>query len=68
MREYKIIRTELGWILSRKKQMGRLIMLQYLYWSKNWWPNKWIAKTFYSQHSAESAIVVMKIKDKKSED
>ena len=47
--------------------MGRLMMLQYLYGSKNWWPNKWIAKTFYSQHSAESAMVVMKIKDKKSE-
>lgn len=67
MREYKIIKTELGWILSRKKQMGRLMILQYLYGSMNRWPNKWLAKTFYSQHSAESAMVVMKIKDKKSE-
>ena len=63
MREYKIIKTELWWILSRKKQMGRLMMLQYLYGSKNWWPNKWLAKTFYHQWSAESALVVMKHRD-----
>lgn len=67
MREYKIIKTELWWILSRKKQMGRLMMLQYLYGSQNWWPNKWLAKIFYHQGSAESALVVMRIKDGEKE-
>jgi hypothetical protein len=67
MREYKIIKTELWWILSRKKQMGRLMILQYLYGSKNWWPNKWLAKTFYHQGSAESALVIMRRKDEEKE-
>ena len=68
MREYKPIRTERGWILSRKKQMGRLILLQYLNWYELWSINKGSAKVFYNQHSIESAIVVMKVRDKKKSD
>ena len=63
MYEYKIIKTELWWIISRKKQIGKLILLQYLYASQNRWPNKWLAKIFYHQWSAESALVVMKHRD-----
>ena len=47
--------------------MGRLMMLQYLYGSQNWWPNKWLAKIFYHQGSAESALVVMRRKDEEKE-
>jgi len=65
MREYKSIRTERGRILSRKKQMGRLILLQYLNWHELWSINKGTAKVFYNQHSVESAITVMRFKDKK---
>lgn len=65
MREYKPIRTERGRILSRKKQMGRLILLQYLNWYELWSINKGTAKVFYNQHSVESAITVMRFKDKK---
>ena len=65
MREYKPIRTEMWRILSRKKQMGRLILLQYLNWYELWSINKGTAKVFYNQHSVESAITVMRFKDKK---
>ena len=65
MREYKPIRTERGRILSRKKQIGRLILLQYLNWYELWSINKGTAKVFYNQHSVESAITVMRFKDKK---
>jgi hypothetical protein len=65
MREYKPIRTAQGRILSRKKQMGRLILLQYLNWYELWSINKGSAKVFYNQHSVESAITVMRFKDKK---
>lgn len=65
MREYKPIRTERWRILSRKKQMGRLILLQYLNWYELWSINKGSAKVFYNQHSVESAITVMRFKDKK---
>ena len=63
MWEYKIIRTERGWILSRRKQMGRIILLQYLNWYELWSINKWSAKVFYTQSSAESGLMVMKKRD-----
>ena len=63
MWEYKIIRMERGWILSRKKQMWRLILLQYLNSHALRWPNKWSAKVFYTRESVESALIVMKKKD-----
>jgi hypothetical protein len=68
MREYKPIRTETWWILQRKKQMWKLILLQYLNSHTMRTPNKWSARVFYTQNSIESAITVMKIKDKKKSD
>ena len=65
MREYKPIRTERWWILSRKKEMGRLILLQYLNWHNLWSINKGSAKVFYSQSTLESAITVFRMRDKK---
>ena len=65
MWEYKPIRTERGWILSRKKEMGRLILLQYLNWHNLWSINKGSAKVFYTQSSLESAITVFRMRDKK---
>lgn len=66
--EYNIIRTELGWIISRKKEMGRLMILQYLNWYWLWTPNKWSARVFYDKSKAESSMIAMKIKDKKKSD
>ena len=63
MYEYKVIRTEMGWIISRKKEMGRLMILQYLNWYGLWTPNKWAARVFYKREDAVWALVVVKRKD-----
>jgi hypothetical protein len=68
MREYKIIRTERGWILSRKKEMGRLLLLQYLNWKWLWTPHKTYAKVFYDKDSAAENLVVIKSNEWKKSD
>ena len=68
MREYKIIRTERGRILSRKKQMGRLMLLQYLNWKGLWSPHKTFAKVYYDKDSAAEALVVLKSNEWKKSD
>ena len=60
MREYKIIKTERGRILSRKKEMGRLLLLQYLNWKWLWSPHKSYAKVYYDKDSAAEALVVIR--------
>jgi hypothetical protein len=68
MYEYKIIKTERWWIISRKKEMWRLLLLQFLNSYYLWTPNKWGAKVFYTKDSAADALITMKIKDKKKSD
>ena len=68
MYEYKIIKTERGWILSRKKEMGRLMILQYLNWKWLWSPHKSYAKVYYDKDSAAEALVGIKCNDWKKSD
>lgn len=68
MREYRIIRNDLGWIISRKKEMWKLMVLQYLSWKGVRTPNKWIAKTFYHKEKAVENLVVIKKKDGEKSD
>ena len=68
MREYRIIRNDLGWCISRKKEMWKLMVLQYLNWKGLRTPNKWLAKTFYHRDDAVSGLVVIKQKDEKKSD
>lgn len=68
MREYKIIKTERWWILSRKKEMGRLLLLQYLNWKWLWTPHKTYAKVFYDKDSAAENLVVIKSNEWKKSD
>ncbi len=68
MREYKIIKTERGWILSRKKEMGRLLLLQYLNWKWLWTPHKTYAKVYYDKDSAAEALVVIRQNESKKSD
>ena len=68
MWEYKIIRTERGRILSRKKEMGRLMMLQYLNWKWLWTPHKSFAKVFYDRDTAAENLVVIKSNEWKKSD
>jgi hypothetical protein len=63
MYEYKIFRQELGWSIYRKKQIWKLMILQYLYSSGLRWPNKWLARIFYHKESALAALVVKKHQD-----
>ena len=67
MYEYRIIKNDRWWIIYRKKEMGKLILLQYLNWHNLRSPNKSFAKTFYNKDDAADALVLIKAKDKKSE-
>ena len=60
MREYKKIKTERGRILSRKKEMWRLMVLQYLNWKGMRTPHKSFAKVYYDKDSVAEALVVIK--------
>lgn len=68
MREYKIIKIERGRILSRKKEMWRLMMLQYLNGKKQRSPHKSYAKVFYDKDSAAEALVVIRKNEWKKSD
>ena len=60
MWEYYIVRTEMWWIISRKKEVWKLFLQQFLDWKKNWVYNIWYAKVFYKQDDASGALAVMK--------
>ena len=68
MREYKIIKIERGWIISRKKQMWKLILLQYLNWKGLRSPHMSFAKVYYDKDSAAEALVVIKSYEWKKSD
>ena len=68
MREYKIYKTNLWWSIYRKKQHGKMIMMQFLNWSGLWTPNKTLAKVFYHEEDALSALTITKHKDGKDAD
>ena len=61
--EYKIEKSDLWWKLYRKKQIWKLMILQYLYSNESRWPNKQLAKIFYHKESAESALVICRRKN-----
>ena len=68
MYEYKIIKIERGRILSRKKEMWRLMVLQYLNWKWLWSPHKTFAKVYYDKDSAAEALVSIKCNEWKKSD
>ena len=68
MWEYKIIKTERGRILSRKKEMGRLLLLQYLNWKWLWSPHKSYAKVYYDKDSVAEDLVVIRQNEWKKSD
>jgi hypothetical protein len=68
MREYKIIKIERGRILSRKKEMGKLMLLQYLNWKGLRSPHISFAKVYYDRDSAAEALVVIKSNEWKKSD
>lgn len=57
---YRIIRTEMWWIISRRKEIWKLFLVQYLNWKRDWVSNKWFAKNFYKQEDASGTLAIMK--------
>lgn len=68
MREYKIFKTDMGWSIYRKKNIGKLIMMQFLNGHDQWTTNKGAAKTFYHRDDAVGALVIIKQRDEKKSD
>lgn len=63
MREYRIFKTDLWWSIYRKKQVGKLLFMQFLTW-KNWWSlNKSYARIFYQRDEAVGALIIVRARD-----
>ena len=63
MREYRIFKTDLWWSIYRKKQVGKLLFMQFLTWKNGWSLNKSYARIFYQREEAVWVLIVMKAKD-----
>lgn len=68
MREYKIYKTSLWWGIYRKKQVWKMVMVQFLNWFGMRTPNKTAAKVYYHQDDALWDLSMMKVKDGKNSD
>jgi hypothetical protein len=68
MREYRIFKTDLWWSIYRKKQVGKLLFMQFLTWKNVWSLNKSYARIFYQRDEAVGALIIMKAKDEKKSD
>ena len=68
MWEYKIIKSDLGFNIYRKKEENGMISVWFLNWNGKWTLNKSYAKTFYHKEDALSALTLMKVKDGKDTD
>lgn len=62
MREYKIYKTNLWYWVYRKKNVGKISLVQFLHANKTWGTNKSTATTFYTKDLALNALVVMKVR------
>ena len=68
MREYKIIKSDLGRNIYKKKEGDWKLSVRFLGWKDNWILNKSYARTFYNREDAVWALVVMKRKDEQKSD
>lgn len=68
MREYKIIKSDLGWNIYKKQEKDWKLSIWFLGWGDKWTLRKDYARTFYHREDAVSALVVMKKKDEKNTD
>ena len=68
MWEYKIYKTDLWWSIYRRKQIGKMLIVEYLNGHGAWTWNKQMAKTFYHEDDAVGALVINRHKDEKKSD
>ena len=62
MRKYRIFKTDLWYWICRKKIIGKLRFVEYLDGYGAWTDIKDRARTFYTQDSAEDALVIVQRK------
>lgn len=67
MWEYKILKSDLWYSIYRKKEMGKLMMLQYLNWDGKWVTSRDSARIFYNEDDVISALVGARFKWKTEE-
>ena len=63
MWEYKIYKTNLGYWIYRKKQVGSILLIQFLHANDLRGVHKSTARTFYTKDAALSALVIVKSKE-----
>ena len=68
MREYKIVKSDLGRNIYKKREKDWKISLVYLGWDNRRVLNKSYAKIFYHREDALAALVIVKRKDEKKSD
>lgn len=68
MWEYRIIKSDLGYNIYRKREKDWMISVWFLNWNMRRTLNRNYAKTFYHREDALSALVIMKTKDGKETD
>lgn len=68
MWEYKIYKTDLGYGIYKKREKNWIIQLWFLCAENKRKLDKRSARTFYHKEDAESALVIIKTKDKKDAD
>ena len=68
MWEYKIVKSDLGRNIYKKKEKDWLIHIRFLYHHDRRWLNKARARTFYHKEDALSTLIIMKVKDGKDAD
>lgn len=64
MREYRIVRCNLWYNIYKKLEKNGYISLWFLGTDDKWVLNKDYAKVFYHRESAESALILAKVKDR----
>lgn len=62
MREYKIVKCDLWWNIYRRREVWKMINMEFLNGNGKWTTNKSFARIFYHREDAVSALVVMKMK------
>jgi hypothetical protein len=68
MREYKIVKSDLGRNIYKKREKDWKISLRFLGWNNKRVLNKSYAKTFYHREDALAALVIVKMKNEKKSD
>lgn len=63
MREYRIIRTDLGYNIYKKLEKNWYVSLRFLGSNNKWVLNKDAAKIFYHREDAVSNLVIVKHRD-----